>query len=158
MPRNYSTTWNRTTNAVSADEFPLVLLQIDHADLITPIRVVNDRTDVTSNGNLYQAYAFNITLPDDPETGIGKAKLTLDNVGKELVTWLEAANFSNPVTVTISQILRSAPNNVEWSVTMDLQNISVDQLTVSGELGFGSFLDVPGVAVVYNKQTAPGLF
>jgi hypothetical protein len=75
MAKTYTANWNKTVNAVSAGEFPLVLLEIDRADLVTPIRVVNDATDLVHNGNTFTGLPFEITLPDDPEQGMPQAQL-----------------------------------------------------------------------------------
>ena len=54
MARNYSAEYKSTLAEVSAPEAPLVLLEIDHEELASPVRVVNDTQDVVSNGNTYK--------------------------------------------------------------------------------------------------------
>lgn len=158
MAKNYSQNFKRTTNALSGEEFPLILLEIEHQNLATPIRIVNDREDVTHNGDLFQAFAFTLALPDDPETGLPEAQLAIDNVGRELVQWLEVANWNYKVTCRIIQILRSNPNYVEWEITTEMRNISIDSLMVQATLGFENLLGLPGINVFYTPQSAPGLF
>jgi hypothetical protein len=51
MAKAYSSAYKSTLAAVSAPEAPLILLVINHVDLTTPIRVVNDTQNITSNGN-----------------------------------------------------------------------------------------------------------
>jgi hypothetical protein len=158
MAKQYSTSWQQKTNAISGDDFPLILLEIDHYDLIDPIRIVNDRTLLVHNGNTFQAFAFNIALPDDPESGLPEAHLSIDNVGKELVQWLEIADWNKPVSCRIIQVLRSAPNTVEWEITTNLRNLSIDSRVVTATLGFENLLGVAGVRVYYTPQSAVGLF
>lgn len=158
MAKTYDANWHRKTSALEGTEFPLVLLEINHADLPQPIRVVNDREDVTHNGNLYQRMAFGITLPDDPEQGLPQAKLSLDNIGRELVTWLETADWNNATTVTITQILRSDPNTVQFTTDMGLENIKVTQMKVTGDLTYEDLLGLPAININYTPQTAVGLF
>lgn len=158
MPNNQSTHFNKTVNSVSASEFPLILVEINHPDLSSPIRVVNDKTDLISNGNTYTALAFRIVLPDQSETTQPKARLALDNVGKELVSWLEMSSGGAGATATLSQVMRSTPNVIEWQIQLDLTNVVITSLEVMGDLGFTDILNQPGVNVIYRPETAIGLF
>lgn len=158
MAREVSAGFHKTINSTEAAEFPVVLLEIDHDDLSSPIRVVNDRDGLTSNGDFYVGFAFSFTGVEDPEQGLAEAALTMDNVGKELVQWIDAANLRKPTTVRIQVVLPSDPNTIEFETTMFFDDISMDQTTVSGRLSYGVRLDEPAVAVRYTAQTAPGLF
>lgn len=158
MAKDYSQNYQRKTNALSGDEFPLILLEIDHDDLAAPVRIVNDREDITVEGNLYQAFAFGLNLPEDPESGLPEAQLSIDNVGRELVQWLEIADWNKPTTCRIIQILRSTPDIIEWEITTNLRDITIDSLQVTATLGFENLLGLPGVGVFYTPVTAVGLF
>lgn len=156
MP-NFSRNAQENINATSG-EMPLVLLEINHAALAEPIRVVNDNQDLTSNGNLYIALPFNITLPDDFSEQIPRATLAIDNIGRELTQWLEASAGARGATVTVRLAMRDTPNVYEMELTMGLNNIAIDWLTVSGSLGYEDILNRPAVALTYRRDTAPGLF
>jgi hypothetical protein len=158
MAKTYSTDFQKTVNAVSAAESPIVLLEITHPNLGTPVRVVNDTEDLTHSGNLFQKMAFRISLPDDPDTALPQATLELDNVGRELVEWLEVADWSQPTQVKIIQVMRSRPNTAEYSITMDLTDITMNRQVVSGKLGFNNLLGLPAVNVFYTPVTAPAIF
>lgn len=158
MPRNYSAGFKEVLNDTGATEVPLLLLEITHADLASPIRVVNDNQNLTSNGNLFVAIAFRATLPDDLDEGMPRAQLAVDNVGKDLVAWLEASNGGQGAQVRMMQVLRSAPNTIEWEMTLDLNNISMDMLEVRGTLTFEDILNQPAVPLTYRPDVAPGLF
>ena len=158
MARTFSTSYNQKVNSVSADEYPLILVQLDHPDLVQPIRVVNDRQDLTHQGNNYTRFSFRFSYPTDPENGIPEARLEMDNVGKELMDWVEAADYGQRTTCTIKQVLRSNPDVAEYEVTMDLTDIKATQYVVSGRLSFEELLSAPGLRVKYTPVTAPGLF
>lgn len=153
VSRSAQTSINSTSG-----EYPIVLLEINHSGLASPIRVCNDTVDITSNGQLYVAMPFRITLPDDFGEQMPKATLAMDNIGKELMTWLEASGGGQGATATIRQVMRAAPNTVEMEITMDLKNIAATWLEVSGSLGFDDILGRPAVTVQYRPETAPGLF
>lgn len=158
MARSFTANFNRTINSVEASEFPLVLLEVDHADLSVPIRVVNDYDNITSNGDLYQRFAFRFSGVADPETGLAEATLAFDNVGREFMQWVEIADFRKPVTVRIQVVRRSDPDEVEYETTMFLDDIIADPTSIEGRLSYNLGFDIPLTPVVYNKQKAPGLF
>ena len=158
MARVYSSEFKSTLAEVSAPEAPLVLLQIDHPDLATPVRVVNDTQDLTSNSNLYVAIPFRCTLPDDFENQLPKARLSVDNVGKELMYWIETSGGGNGSLVTMSQVMRSRPDQIEWSITMNLFNVSCTITEVSGELGYENLFAKKAIALQYRPNNSPGLF
>ena len=149
---------NKKINSVSNDEMPLLMLEIEHVDLPAPVRVVNDNLDVTFETNVYQALAFRASLPDDVPQKLPRARLAVDNVGKDLVSWLELSDGGQGATCRMIQIMRSDPSTIEWEITMDLSNLSMTMLEVAGELSFDDLLNKPGVSLMYRPSTAPGLF
>ena len=142
----------------TSGELPLVLLEIDHSGLSEPIRVVGDTQDITVAGNLYVAFPFSISLPDDFDGRLPKATLTIDNVGRELTSWLESSGGGRGATCTIRLVMRSAPDVIEYEILMDLTNLSIDWQKVSGQLGYEDLLNRPAVQLQYRQDTAPGLF
>jgi hypothetical protein len=154
----FSATTNKKINAVSSSEHPLLLLEISHSDLAAPVRVVQDNADITFESNAYTAMGFDASLPDDIANKLPRARLTVDNVGKELVQWLEASAGGQGASCRLIQIMRSDPAVIEWEITMDLSNLSIDMLSVNGELSFDDLLNKPGVTKVYRPSVAPGLF
>jgi len=157
MP-TYSAPARREISKVNADNLPIILLEIDHEDLVDPIRVVNDRQDIVFETNTYTALSFRIALPTDLQQGLPRATLAIDNVGKELVQWLETSSGGAGTTVRIIQVIRSDPSTAELDMTMILSNIAVTAAVVSGELGFDDILNIPGVTLAYTPDVAPGLF
>lgn len=158
MARVYTSEFKSTLAQVSAPEAPLVLLTINHPELATPVRVVNDTQDLVSNGDTYIAMPFRCTLPDDFENQLPKARLSVDNIGKELMYWIETSNGGNGSTVTMSQVMRSRPDTVEWSITMNLYNVSCTMQEVSGELGYENLFSRKAIQLQYRTSNSTGLF
>jgi len=158
MPRAYSKNRKRAVNRTASRDAPVILLEISHPGLTTPVRVVKDNVDLTSNGDLFVAMPFDITLPDDPQGGLPKATLSIDNVGKELMGWLESSNGGQGSSCRIMEVLRSDPDTVEWEATMALDGITATPLVVSGRLSYDDILNQPAVQAVHNPQTTPGIF
>jgi hypothetical protein len=155
---DYSAPARREMSKVNATNLQLTLLEIDHPDLTTPVRVVNDRADIVFETNTYTALGFRIALPSDLQKGLPRASLSVDNVGKELVTWLEDSNGGKGTTVRILQVLRTDTSTAEVDITMTLFNIEVTSAAVTGQLGFEDILNIPAVTLIYSPEVAPGLY
>jgi hypothetical protein len=158
MPRAYSAQYKSTLAKVSMEETPLILLTISHPDLPSPIRVVNDTLNITSNGNLYLAFPFNCVLPDDYENKLPRAVLSISNVGRDLMQWLETSDGGNGATARFQQVMRSRPDQIEWEITMNLFNVSATNLQVSAELGFENLFAKPATSINYRPENSAGLF
>jgi len=158
MPHAYTAAYKSTLARTDAPEVPLHLLEISHTGLTQPVRVVNDNQDVTSAGNLFIACPFTIVLPDDFENQLPKARLSIDNVGRDLVYWIETSGGGQGASVRIMQIMRSAPDVIEFDVTLALNNVRVTMTEISGDLGFENFFARPAIALQYRPETAPGVF
>ena len=158
MARGYSSSFKSTIAQVSAPEAPLLLLEINHPALSSPVRVVNDTQDLTSGGNLFAACAFRVDLPDDLENQLPKARLAVDNVGRDLVYWIETSGGAAGSTARIMQVLRSAPNTIEWEITLDLTGPTMTSMEVSADLVVENLFSAPAVALQFRPETAPGVF
>lgn len=119
---------------------------------------MNDTQDLTSNGNLYIGFPFRCVLPDDFENQLPKARLSIDNVGRDLMYWIETTGGGQGSTATFKQILRSNPNLIEWSITMSLFNVHVTMQEISAELGFENLFGKPAITFKYRPDNSPGLF
>lgn len=158
MARAYSSAYKSTLAAVSSPEAPLILLEIDHADLGSPVRVVNDNSNLTSNGDIYVALPFRSELPDDFDGQSPRARLAVDNIGRELMSWIETSGGGNGSTCRFMQVMRSRPDTVEWEITMNLYNVRCSFMEVSGELGFDNTFARAACALAYTPAVAPGIF
>jgi hypothetical protein len=157
MAKSYTQNYKDKTSRLSGDA-PLYLLEISHTQLAQPIRIVADNQDITSNGNVFTAFAFRITLPDDMSNQIPRAKLSIDNVGRILTQWLDASSGGRGAQVRVMQVMRNAPDVIEFDITMDLLSVRQNPLEVTGELGFLSVLDRAASAISYRPDNTPALF
>ena len=156
--RQFSDNARQNLLAVSADEPFLILLEIIHPDLPVPIRIVDDVQNITSNGEEFTALPFRINLPDDLSGQIPQARLEVDNVGRELTTWLEISRGGVGAKCRIMQVLRSDPDLIELDITLDLTKLSINNQSVQGQLGFVNVLGQSSVTTQFTPTTAPGLW
>jgi hypothetical protein len=157
MP-DYSANFRRVTNSTAASESAVFLLEINHPDLVDPVRVVNWSDDIMHLGNVFTAVGFEITPPGDFSQGLPRASLAIDNIGRELMDWLELSKGGRGATVRMIQVLPSDPDTIEWDLTMNLENVGTDFQRVSGELAWRDLLNLPGVALSFTPDIAPGLY
>jgi len=145
-----------SVNAQETGEAWLVLLEIDHADLAVPIRVVNDHKNITSNGAEFIGFPFEIELPgEDPDQPM-KAQLRIDNVDRVIVETLR--EIASPPSVTAQVILADQPDTVEVEFEgMTLRSARYDANTVEGELMFEDVLNEP-VTITMTPGRFPGMF
>ena len=122
------------------------------------MRVVNDTEDRTIEGNRYVALRFDARLADDVEGQAPQAELAIDNVGRALTQWVEAAGGGTGATVRVMQVLDIAEPEVEWELTMDVAGVQVDAERVTARLGFDPLLGRAAVVMRHDPQTSPGLF
>lgn len=158
MPKEYSAQYKSTLAEVNATEAPLLLLEIDHPDLATPVRVVNDSLDLTSNGDFYVAFPFRCTLPDDFENQLPKAKISIDNASRDLMYWIETTGGGKGSTAKFKTVMRSNPDLVEWQIQMSLFNVNVNMQEISADLGFENLFGKPAISYRYTPTNNPGLF
>lgn len=154
--RTLSSTAIASAHAQETGEVWLVLLTISHSSLPAPIRVVNNNEDITSRGNLYQAFPFEIILPGEDPDGVTKALLRFDNVERTAITAIRG--LTSAPAVTIEVILASAPDVVEISFSgLTVKNVNFDAVQIEGELHFESLWTEP-ITYTMTPSRLPGLF
>ena len=187
MAHDYSSTFKKELLATSSGEPILVALEIYHKDLETPIRVVNDSQNLKviikddDTGNPVEiefiACPFEISLPSDVDQQVPIATLTVDNIGRELIQWLEYSGGGKNARCRILQTMRSLNkytltdfgdhpggididtwNPFEYDLFMDMTSMSVNYLKVKTSLGFFQSFEQPSVLLRYDPKTAPGMW
>lgn len=156
MARNLSTAATASANAQFTDEVWLTLLTINSPELETPLRFVNNNVSVTSRGNVYLAFPFDIDFPGQDEESPGEARLSIDNIDRMIVNFVRT--ISTPPTVTIEVVLASSLDTVEASFSnMTLRNVSYDAKAVTGLLRFEDIVIEP-VTYAMTPERFPGMF
>lgn len=158
MSRDYTSETRRQMQSVAAVDPPVWLVEIDHPALASPVRVVQDNQDLTALGQSWTAMGFALKTPDEAATGKPRGSLAIDNVGRELMAWLELSGGGRGSTCRLIYLRRSAPDTIEYETTLALTNISATATRVQADLGYDELLDMPLTPLTYTRQTAPGLF
>ena len=146
--------------AQQTGEVFLSICSITHASILNgPLRVVNDLQGLTSNGNVYAAFPFQVTLPADGLDGSPRVRLVLDNIDRTIVQAIRSIPPGEPPTVQVDLVLASQPDVVEISFpNLTLRNVDYDQFVVEGDLALDEDDREPIPYQTFTPATSPGLF
>lgn len=143
-------------------EVVLVALTLEHDDLVQPIRVINNTEAVTVEGEEFVTYPFEISLPDDQDSGPPRARLAIDNVSREIAQ--SVREIASPVSVTIA-VVRAVEGTDGWTGAVELsfpnfllRDVKWDALQVSGDLQVEDLTREPYPAGSFTPASFPGLF
>lgn len=134
----------------------LVLLEINHDDLAAPILVVNNTEAIVSNGVTYNAFPFEISLPDSSEDSPPRATLRISNVGREIGEAIRSV--ASPPDVVIRVVRMEAPSVIEVEHEgLRLSGVTYNAQAVSGDLVREDFVREPYPALTYSPADFNGL-
>lgn len=157
MSRNLSSVARQAVQAPQTAEVFLLIVEITHADLASPLRLVNNNESITSGGNVYQPLAFKFTPPVEEDGTIKNSKITIDNVDRQLV--LALRSISTFPLVSISIIRAASPDTIEagpWN--FELRNANYNAHDITGELVPDNPLRFNASQVAYRNIEFPGLY
>lgn len=155
--RIVSEEFKREVNASQTAEKFIPLLIIEEDTLSEPLRLCQNDIDIISNGEIFYAAAFDITLPDDAEGQLPTSKITLDNVTREI--GLAVRGMQKPPSFTIQVIRVSAPDFIEATFTgFHLKQININKQTITGSLTVNNFYNQKYPKDSFIPSLFPGLF
>jgi len=154
-----------SANAVQAalapetSEVYLVLAEISHSTIQTPMRFVNNTENITHSGQSYQACGFKFIPPNSSSDNGSPSRVTIDNIDRYIMEQIELIPNSEPMEIAFKVVLASSPDTVEWeSGRLYLKNISADVQQITGDLYDVYISDriLPGLS--FTPFDFPGLF
>ena len=156
MPRNISPTAKQKMNDVHSDAVFLWLLTLQNQD-IAPIFVVNNNENITSNGQEFIAYPFELVLFDSDGDKLPTMRLSIDNVDRDFLELI--IGTTSEITVTADLIEASQPDVIEMSVEgMSLQHVNATANTISGTLVIQNILNTRYPRDVMSRDQYSGLY
>lgn len=136
-------------------------VELTHPALPDPARFVRDTVAHTIEGEPYAPVAFNHKRADDAPQKISAAQITVDQVGRPLMAWVEASGGGRGAHARMMQVAPPEPggeSEVLWS----------QRLPVSIAKGTNEFFTLGlvgniharkrAVQLRYTPTTAPGIF
>jgi len=139
----------------SNDPF-LTLITLEHSSFTT-VRLVNNVENITSRGDVFDAFPVKITLPTDDGETLRQVALEFDNVSLELIE--EIRSVTDLIDVKIEMVLASTPDIVEIDFSeLKIKNITYNKTTIIANLFMDDFLNTELTSEKYTPTNFPGLF
>lgn len=155
---SFSNEFKINVNKLNADEQVLILMIIEHPFLSDPVRLVNDNRNFIFDGEDYIAMPFSVKRQDDVQNELPRVTLTVPNVGRSLVRWVDSSGGGKGSKISIMLARRSAPSVVEEKIDLGIESVSITTETVSFNLVVQNNLIKRAMKYVYDLKRAPGLF
>lgn len=144
----------------------ILLLTIDHPTYAEPIRICSDPYEVLpmagvrgiiSRGIEYVFLPFEFQLPNSDDTGLSRARLSIDNVDRQIVAAVRTADSA--ISIGMEIVTSRDPDVVEVSMQgFKLDNIEYNAMRVNGDISMEYFDLEPFPAGRFTPSDFPGLF
>lgn len=135
-----------------------LLVEISHSQLPQTYYLINNIKDVTIDGQLYQAYPFDVILPSQTEQS--GTKITLSNINNTISKELAAIVSSNE-NVIVQLYIANIEDNANEKInkgSFELTEIAITNEVVTGTINIRNCLDINLGSIRYNKQLFPNLY
>jgi hypothetical protein len=134
----------------------VLLLTASHPEWGAAYRLARNTADVTSRGEVFRAAMFAADVVTDSD-GPPRATLTIPNVDREIGQMV--LRLSSPPQITLEVVALSAPDEpIYRAARLELRNVSIDALAVSGDLASHDYSSEPCGRVRVIPGRFPALF
>lgn len=141
----------------STGEVFLMLVTLDHDDLVTPIRLTNNAVNIDSNGDTYLALPFEITLAHDSGDTLPRLKAKIDNVEDTIVSTIRS--LTTAPTISVNIVRGDDPDTIEISFpNFTLADARYSAVSIEGEFTLQHYLNEPFPSDSFTPARFPGLF
>lgn len=149
--------YRRAQRALAPADVTLTALEITHPDVADPVRVVNDTVSRTIEGDTYVPLRFQARLVSDPESGLPRAELVVNNVGRALTQWVERSEGGAGAQCRVLQVI-AGEDTPQYDVSLGVQAMPVRNSEVRVVLGHADLFGRRAVRLRHDPETSPGLF
>jgi hypothetical protein len=157
MSRTLSTTTIAAITAQQTNQVLLLALEIDHADLADPIRIVNNNENVTYDGETYSAFPFELNLPIDSDDRPASMSFTISNIDRSIVELIRS--IDTKATVIVRVLLYGSPCTLESELPeFNMSQVTYDENVVTCEFVLESFTQERFPAGGFYPSAFPGMF
>lgn len=150
--------FQRAQRATAPADVILTAVVFDHPDVTPPVRLVDAMSDRAIAGAAYTAARLDAEHGSATLDQVPAGRISVDNVGQVLATWMERTSGGLHGTVRIIRCLDVADPAIEEDVTYEIDGASVDTGRLEVTLGFRALLDRPAVRLRYDPENSPGVF
>jgi len=108
----------------------------------------------------FVAFSFRFKLPDVTKTGVPEIEIEIDNVSRDVLTYIDlAANSADKIEVTYRPYLASdlSGPQMDPAITLTLHDVEVDIFAIRGRASYGDYGNRRFPGEWYDAQRFPGL-
>lgn len=166
MPRSLSNTFKSAVFAQQTNEAFIMLVTISHPDFTDDILISNDPTQdlpvagvrgTISRGLEFIYIPFSIVLPQDDDTGVNRATISVDNVNNDIIEHIRSADSA--LSIKFEVVLSSDPDSPEISFDeFKLEHVTYNASTIEGDISIEYFELEPFPSKDFTPSDFPGLF
>lgn len=133
-----------------------VLIEIRHPSIATPIRLCDNTEDLTSNGDVFTGYPFELTLfQEDGQTP--RANLRVQNVDRRIGDAVK--QLTNRPTMDIAVVVADSPDDFEFDwIQTELASVNGNVIAVTGEITGVDYTSEPWPYLRATQDALPGLY
>lgn len=143
-------------NDQDVDGVYIWLLEVSH-DSFETLYFTNDNVNHIVNAKEYIAFPFTLRLAKDGEDAMPQAKLSISNVGLDLIDRIRSV--TNALTFSIRLVLADDPADVQIEIpTMIGRGVGYDDTAIEYTLVYDDILSVQVPSHSYNPIEYGGLF
>jgi hypothetical protein len=157
-----SQAFTREAQALSPNERPVLLLRVLHPLLTSPIMLCNDNLALTHNDGTvtgeYLPCGMRFIWPDEQDKQAPKSQFSISNTGRDLMQIVDATAGLRYAKLVFTWVLRSSPNVIERSETLEVQSASANDQALSFDLGYNPLLRKPAMPHTESPSQYPGLY
>jgi len=137
----------------------LAIMKITHPDLSEDICIVNNTQDIVYDGVTYNRYSFAFQPPSEDEGQSQPAKVTIDNVSREIVLAIRSINSAPTIEAAIIMVTTAGVVTKEagWWVA-ELSNVTYNDMTIQGSVAFNIQVRDTISLTSYNNIDFMGLY
>lgn len=144
-------------NAEDTGEVWLPLMELTNEAWDDPVRIARNTEDVTSGGETYLAFPFDVNLPDEEDGQLPVVAWVAYNSNQELTELFRSV--TGIIYGRIFWVLASSPDTVEIQpVDLQIRGFQYDAQKIQGSLVVQPILDAVFGQHSMDNINAPGLF
>ncbi|MDD4950932.1 MAG: DUF1833 family protein [Desulfovibrionaceae bacterium] len=169
MSRTLSAAALRSIFAAETDDYPILLVTLDHDDLAEPYYISSDPTErveeteeeirygTISRGTTFYFVPFSITLPNMASDAAPRSKVMIENVKRVLTPIIR--DLSTSPTILMELVWSSSVDVVEIEYPgFEFVEIEYDDLAATGEIDVDHQIAEPFPCGVFGPSEFPGAF
>jgi hypothetical protein len=140
----------------NTDEVWLPLLTVTHPSLTSPLYVVSNNENVTSNGHTFIGLPFELILPEQSQEQLGSMQVSVPNVDGTIIALIRP--LIDPPIVSLQVVLAATPNTIEFELDgLIMRDVQYDAGDIHFSLRFDDLLSEP-LCEIQTPDRFPALF